>query len=85
MCGSRFASACWGSLILAQPSGVAGRNVHLFVHMYRTSCCKSLVALILFILGHALIQKMIHNRVEDANHEQPTSSKALFLVLLPDS
>jgi len=28
---------------------------------------------------------MIHNRVEDANHEQPTSSKALFLVLLPDS
>ena len=57
---------------------------------YRMSCRESLAALISHILASCVNTKMIHKRLEDTNHEQPTyehptSSMAPLLLLLPDS
>jgi len=74
----------WGEPERAPPSGVAGWMFCLFVCTYCTLCCKSLAALIEHTLA-SCVQSKWFTRSEDMDPEQPTSSMALFLVLLPDS
>ena len=53
----------WGECEWAPPSGVAGRNVHLYIHLYHTSCRKLLAALMNRLLNRLPPQWLAHVEV----------------------